>query len=189
MKKGYMILLAIVVVIGMLVMYSVSTYNGLVTLNEDVKTSMSQIDNQLQRRNDLIPNLVETVKGYANQEKDIFLGVAEARAKLAGSKTVGEKAVADGELSGALTRLLAIAENYPQLKSDANFKQLSDELAGTENRIAVARKDYNDVANVFNKKRKVFPTVFFASMLGFGDVPYFNAEEGAKEVPKVNFGN
>lgn len=189
MKKGYMILLAIVVVIGAMVMYGVSTYNGLVTLNEDVKTSMSQIDNQLQRRNDLIPNLVETVKGYANQEKEIFLGVAEARAKLAGSKTVGEKAVADGELSGALTRLLAIAENYPQLKSDANFRQLSDELAGTENRIAVARKDYNDIANVFNKKRKVFPTVIIASMIGFDDVPYFNAEEGAKEVPKVNFGN
>lgn len=188
MKKGYMALLIVVVLVVGIIGFAVSTYNGLVTLNEDVNASLSQIDNQLQRRNDLIPNLVETVKGYANQEKDIFLGVAEARAKLAGSKTIGEKAVADGELNGALSRLLAIAENYPQLKSDANFRQLSDELAGTENRIAVARKDYNDVANGFNKKIKRFPTVLIASMLGFDSAEYFEATPGAAEVPDVNFG-
>lgn len=189
MKKGYVVILVLILAVVSFVGFAISTYNGLVTLNEDVQASLSQIDNQLQRRSDLIPNLVETVKGYANQEQEIFLGVAEARAKLAGAKTVGEKASADGELTGALSRLLAIAENYPQLKSDANFRQLSDELAGTENRIAVARKDYNDVANVFNKRIKQFPTVIFASMLGFDAAEYFEAEEGATEAPAVNFGS
>ncbi len=189
MKKGFMALIIIAVMILGLGGYLVSTYNGLVKDSENVKVAISQIDNQLQRRNDLIPNLVETVKGYAAQEKDVFLGVSEARAKLAGSTTVGDKAAADGELSGALSRLLAIAEAYPELKSDANFRQLSDELAGTENRIAVARTGYNEIANSYNKKVKTFPTVIFAGMLGFEKVEYFEAEEGATEAPAVNFGN
>ncbi len=189
MKKGFTALIIVGVLLFGLFGFGVSTYNRLVTENENVEAAFSQIDNQLQRRNDLIPNLVETVKGYAAQEKEVFLGVSEARAKLAGSTTVGDKAAADGELSGALSRLLAIAEAYPELKSDANFRQLSDELAGTENRIAVARKDYNDVANVFNKKMKTFPTVIFAGMLGFEKAEYFEAAEGATEAPNVNFGN
>lgn len=189
MKKGFGVLIAILVVIGGLFMYGVSTYNGLVTINEDVQSSLSQIDNQLQRRSDLIPNLVETVKGYASQEKEIFIGVADARAKLAGATSVKDKAAADSEMTGALSRLLAISENYPQLKSDANFRQLSDELAGTENRIAVARKDYNDVANNFNKQIKQFPRVIFAGMLGFEAAEYFEAAEGTENAPAVNFGN
>lgn len=189
MKKSMAVVLIIVVLLGGLLAYTGSTYNKMVVLNEDVKTAMSQIDNQLQRRNDLIPNLVETVKGYAAQEQKIFIGVADARAKLAGAKTVEAKAGADQELNSALSRLLAISENYPQLKSDANFRQLSDELAGTENRIAVARKDYNDVANIYNKIRKQFPTVIFASMLNFQEAEYFEAEAGAEKAPTVNFGN
>lgn len=189
MKKGFGVLIAIVIIVVGLFMYGVSTYNGLVTMNEDVEASLSQIDNQLQRRSDLIPNLVETVKGYANQEKEVFVGVADARAKLAGATTVKDKAAADTELTGALSRLLAISENYPQLKSDANFRQLSDELAGTENRIAVARQDYNEVANKFNKQIKQFPKVIFANMLGFDPAEYFEAAEGSEKAPTVNFGN
>lgn len=189
MKKGMVIFLVVAALVVGFLGYTVSTYNKLVTMNEDVKSAFSQVDNQLQRRSDLIPNLVETVKGYASQEKEIFLGVSEARAKLAGSKTVGEKAEADAQLGGALSRLLAIVENYPQLKSDVNFRQLSDELAGTENRIAVARKDYNEQANVFNKIQKQFPTVIIASMLNFDAAEYFEAKEDAKDAPKVNFGN
>lgn len=189
MKKGLVILLAVAAIVVGGIGYMVSMYNGLVAQNEEVKSAMSQIDNQLQRRNDLIPNLVETVKGYAAQEKDIFLGVSEARAKLAGSTSTADKAAADTQLTGALSRLLAISENYPQLKSDANFRQLSDELAGTENRIAVARKDYNDVAKQFNKNIKTFPRVIFANMMGFDQAAYFEATDSAKEAPKVNFGN
>lgn len=189
MKKGMMSLIIIAVIIIGFFSFGVSTYNSLVQENENVKMAMSQIDNQLQRRNDLIPNLVETVKGFAAQEKSVFLGVSEARAKLAGSATVADKAAASGELSGALSRLLAISEAYPELKSDANFRQLSDELAGTENRIANARNNYNEVANSFNKKVGTFPTNIFSKMLGFDKVEYFEAEEGAKEAPKVNFGS
>lgn len=189
MKKGFMSLIIIAVIILGLGGFLASTYNGLVKDSENVQVAISQIDNQLQRRNDLIPNLVETVKGYAAQEQEVFLGVSEARAKLAGSTTVGDKAAADGELSGALSRLLAIAEAYPELKSDANFRQLSDELAGTENRIAVARTGYNEIANAYNKKVRTFPTNIFAGMFGFEKVDYFEAEEGATEAPTVNFGN
>ncbi len=189
MKNNLIALIVAVVIVFGLAGYGISTYNGLVSQGEEVKASLSQIDNQLQRRNDLIPNLVETVKGYASQEKEIFLGVSEARSKLAGSTTVADKAAADTELTGALSRLLAITENYPQLKSDANFRQLSDELAGTENRIAVARKDYNEVAKQYNKRIRVFPTNVIAGMMGLDQATYFEAAEGAKEAPKVNFGN
>lgn len=187
MKKGMMILIVIAVIILGIGSFGVSTYNNLVQENENVQMAMSQIDNQLQRRNDLIPNLVETVKGFAAQEKSVFLGVSEARAKLAGSATLADKAAASGELSGALSRLLAISEAYPELKSDANFRQLSDELAGTENRIATARNNYNEIANSFNKKVRTFPTSLIAGMLGFEKVEYFEAEAGAKDAPKVNF--
>lgn len=189
MKKGLIIIIAVVVVIMMLAGSVIGRYNSLVTLNEDVQEARSQIDNQLQRRNDLIPNLVETVKGFASQEKEIFQSVSDARSKLIGATGVQEQADADAELSGALSRLLAISEAYPELKSDANFRQLSDELAGTENRIAVARQDYNAVAKNYNSQTKKFPMNIFAGMFGFDPVTYFEASEGAEDVPEVNFGN
>ena len=189
MKKGIIVLLVIVVVAALFIGPLVSRYNQLVTLEEKVNLSLSQIDNQLQRRADLIPNLVETVKGFAAQEKEIFESVSEARAKLIGAGSVSEKAEADAEVTGALSRLLAISESYPDLKSDANFRQLSDELAGTENRIAVARMDYNTTANEFNSTLIRFPMNLFASLFGFEKVDYFEAAEGAEEAPKVEFGN
>ena len=142
----------------------------------------------MQRRNDLIPNLVSTVKGYAKHEKGVFDDVANARAKLAGAATINDKAKASGELDGALSRLLAIAENYPQLKANENFMRLQDELAGTENRIAVERMRYNDVVMAYNVLIKRFPGNVVASFTGFKEKQvYFKAEEGAKAVPKVAF--
>lgn len=184
MNKAVWIILAVVVLV---VVLGVSSYNGLVSLNENVNGKWSQIDNQLQRRADLIPNLVSTVKGYAAHEQQAIQAVADARAKLAGAGSPAAKAQADGELNSALSRLLVIAENYPNLKADKNFRALMDELSGTENRIAVARKDYNDSVQVFNTKIRSFPTNIFAGMLGFGPKEYFRAEEGARQVPQVKF--
>ncbi|MDH8678244.1 LemA family protein [Fusibacter bizertensis] len=189
MKKGLIVILVVVLLIVAFAGTFISKYNTLVTLDEEVQMASSQIDNQLQRRNDLIPNLVETVKGYADQEKEIFANVSDARAKLIGATGVQEKADANNELSGSLSRLLAISENYPDLKSNENFIQLSDELAGTENRIAVARQDYNSVANDFNKTVKQFPMNIFAGLFGFEKVAYFEAAEGADQVPTVDFNN
>lgn len=174
-------------VIALLVVFGISSYNGLVSLNENVNGKWSQIENQLQRRADLIPNLVNTVKGFAAQEKQVIQSVTDARAKLAGAQGPAAKAQANGELNTALSRLLVVVENYPNLKSDKNFRALMDELSGTENRIAVARKDYNDSVQIFNTKIRSFPTNIFAGMLGFGAKEYFKAEEGAKAVPKVSF--
>lgn len=184
MKKGTLIIIAVIVlIIGM----AFGSYNGLVTMNENVTTKWSQVENQLQRRNDLIPNLVNTVKGYAAHETDVFKSVADARAKLAGASTVADKSAANDQLNGALSRLLAISERYPDLKSNQNFAQLQDELAGTENRIAVARRDYNSAVQVYNTKIKSVPTVFFAGAFGFQPKDYFKAAESAKAVPKVSF--
>lgn len=187
MKKGFIALIVIGVIVLILIFSGVSAYNGLVAKSENVETELSQIDNQLQRRNDLIPNLVETVKGYAAHEQEIFTNVAEARAKLAGSSSMGERAEASSELTSALGRLIAIAENYPQLKANENFKQLSDELAGTENRIATARMYYNEAARDYNTTIRKFPTVIIANMFGFEKYDYFEASEGAQNVPQVNF--
>ena len=184
MKKSLLIIIGLVV---LLLFGILSSYNGLVGLNEDVNSKWSQVENQLQRRADLIPNLVATVKGYAAQEQAIFTAVAEARSKLLSAQSPADSAQANGELTSALGRLLAIAESYPQLKSDANFRQLQDELAGTENRIATARKDYNDAVQVFNTRIKRFPTNIFASILGFEAKEYFQADEGAQKVPEVKF--
>ncbi len=184
MKK---IIIGVIVVLVLLIGSIMGSYNGLVAANENVSGKWSQVENQLQRRTDLIPNLVNTVKGYAAHETAVFKNVSDARAKLAGATTVTAKAAANGELNGALSRLLAISENYPALKANQNFAQLQDELAGTENRLAVARKDYNEAAQSFNTKIKTFPTVIYAGMLGFTNKDYFKAEEGAKAVPKVNF--
>jgi LemA protein len=183
MKK----VLIVVAVLAVIVMSIFGSYNSLVSSSENVNSKWSQVENQLQRRSDLIPNLVNTVKGYAAHENEIFTNVANARAKLAGATTVADKAAANGELSNALSRLLAISENYPQLKANANFAQLQDELAGTENRLAVARKDYNDAAQTYNTKIKSFPAMIYAGMFGFTAKDYFKAEEGAKAAPKVKF--
>ncbi|TEB15194.1 LemA family protein [Pelotomaculum sp. FP] len=174
-------------IIVILVIILSSGYNNLVKLSEGVNSSWSQVQNQLQRRADLIPNLVQTVKGYAAHEQEIFTQVAEARAKLAGAASVGEAAQADQALNSALGRLLAIAENYPQLKADANFRALQDELAGTENRVATARMDYNNAVQAYNTKIKVFPTSLYAGIFGFGPKDYFQAAENANTVPNVDF--
>ena len=184
MKKVLLAVLALIVIfVGM----ALSGYNSLVTLNENVNSKWSQVDNQLHRRNDLIPNLVNTVKGYATHETEVFKAVADARSKLAGASTVADKSQANGELSGALSRLLAISEAYPELKANTNFQQLQDELAGTENRIAVARKDYNDTVQQYNAQIKSVPTVLYAGLLGFHARDYFKADAGAKTAPKVQF--
>ena len=180
MKNSMKIVIGVVVVLILLIMSGIGTYNKLVTKNENVKSAFSQIDNQLQRRNDLIPNLVQTVKQYAAHEEEVFTDVADARAKLAGAGTVAEQAEGDAAVTGALSRLLAISENYPELKANQNFIQLQDELAGTENRIAVSRKDYNDVAKDYNKSIKNFPTLIFANILGFDEVNYFEASENSR---------
>ncbi|HBW37337.1 LemA family protein [Desulfosporosinus sp. BICA1-9] len=174
-------------IIVLLVVMMISGYNNLVRTSESVNGSWSQVQNQLQRRADLIPNLVETVKGYASQEKEVFTAVAEARAKLAGAATVGDAAQADQALTGALGRLLAISESYPQLKSDANFRTLQDELAGTENRIATARMDYNNSVESYNAKIKTAPTVLYAGIFGFEQRDYFKPNTNVNNVPAVNF--
>lgn len=184
MNKSVWIILAVV---ALIVVFGISSYNGLVSMNENVNGKWSQIENMLQRRADLIPNLVSTVKGYAAHEQQAIQAVADARAKLAGAAGPAAKAQADGELSSALSRLLVVVENYPNLKADQNFRALMDELSGTENRIAVARKDYNDAVQGYNTKIRSFPTSIFAGMLGFGPKEYFRAEEGAKQVPQVKF--
>ncbi|MGD9677016.1 MAG: LemA family protein [Vulcanibacillus sp.] len=187
MKRSLIVLIVIVVVALLIGISLINGYNELVSLRENSITELQNIDTQLQRRLDLIPNLVNTVKGFAAQEQSIVDSVTEARAKLAGADTVGEKAEADAELSGALNRLLVVVENYPEIKSDAVFMQLSDELAGTENRIAVSRIDYNNSVKIYNTKIKSFPTVTYANFLGFEELEYFEASEGAEEVPEVSF--
>ena len=167
--------------------YVRTTYNDLVSLQEQNKTAWSQVENQLQRRSDLIPNLVETVKGYAKQETTIFTQIADARARLGGARTVSDKIAADQELSGALSRLLVIVENYPQLKSNENFMRLQDELAGTENRISTERKRYNDAVMTYNVRARQFPANLVASAFHFEPAPLFEAPEAAKEAPKVAF--
>src|SRR5712671_283354 len=165
-------------------------YNTIQTYDEQVNAAESQIKVQLQRRADLIPNLVETVKGYAKQEQTVFIEVAQARAKLAGAVQSGDlqqMAQANAALTAPLGRLLAIAENYPQLKSNENFRALQDQLEGTENRIAVARQDYNDSVNRYNAYIRRFPAVLTAKVIGKGARQYFEADAGAAQAPKVDF--
>ena len=178
--------IVIIAIIAIIIIGFVGSYNGMVSKAEEVDNKFATIDAQLQRRADLIPNLVNTVKGYAAQEKEIIDSVTEARAKLTGASTVEEKANADEELTSALNRLLVVVENYPELKSSQNFIQLSDELAGTENRIATARRDYNEAVK-YNLKIKRFPTNLMAGMFRFESKAYFQATDGSREVPNVNF--
>lgn len=163
------------------------SYNRFTSEEEAVKQHWSEVQNQLQRRNDLIGNLVETVKGFAAQERDIFIQVAESRAKLSGAATPAEQIEAANEQSAALSRLLVIVENYPQLKSNETFQRLMDEIAGTENRIAVARRRYNEAAQSYNTLRRRFPSNVTASVFGFDEYPYFEAPADAQKAPKVDF--
>jgi LemA protein len=166
----------------------VSSRNQMVTLNETVKSNWAQVDVVLQRRSDLIPNLVETVKGFAAQEQTVYDDIAKARAALGGARTPQDKIAANGQLDGALSRLLLIVENYPQLKSNENFLRLQDELAGTENRIAVERKRYNDSIQAYNTFIGQFPNNIFAGWAGFHrNEAYFQASESSREAPKVQF--
>jgi LemA protein len=165
------------------------SYNKFTAQEEDIKSKWSEVENQLQRRNDLIPNLVETVKGYAKQEQTVFGQIADARAKMAGAQTPADKITAANQESSALARLLVVVENYPQLKSDAEFARLMDELAGTENRLAVARMRYNESVQTYDTARRQFPANVTAKMFGFKEYPYFNVPDSAKAVPKVDFGS
>lgn len=187
MKKTGIVLgsiIAVIVVIGMLL---ASGYNGMVSKKETVDSSLSNLDVMLQRRADLIPNLVSTVKGYTNHESAIIEKITEARTKLVNANGVDEKSKANNELSKSLNALMVVVENYPDLKSSENFRQLSDELAGTENRIAVARKDYNDAVKTYNTSIKRFPNNIMANMFNFEQEAYFEADEKSTEVPSVNF--
>ena len=163
------------------------SYNRFTGQEEALKTALSEVQNQMQRRNDLIPNLVATVQGYASQERDIFTAIAESRARMMSAKTPDDQIEAANAQTSALSRLLAVVENYPQLKSDANFQRLMDELAGTENRIAVARQRYNDAARQYNTLRRSFPSNVTAKMFGFKEYKYFEAPPDAQKLPKVDF--
>jgi LemA protein len=174
-----------VVLVGAI--WFISARNSLIQLDEATNGAWSEIDNQLQRRSDLIPNLVETVKGFAKQELEVFGEIADARARMAGAGSVAEKAAGYNELQSALSRLLVVVENYPDLKSNRNFIALQDELAGTENRIAVARKRYNDSVRRINTKIRQFPGSIVASRAGLEQREYFEIEESAREAPKVSF--
>jgi LemA protein len=176
---------ALIVVAGFL---SGCSYNRFTTSEEAIKAQWGQVENQLMRRNDLIPNLVESVKGFAQQERDVIQSVTDARAKMAGATTPTERIAAANAESSALARLLVVVENYPQLKSDATFARLMDELAGTENRLAAERTRYNDRLQEYNTLRRRFPSNVTAKVFGFKEYPYYDAPASAEAAPKVNFG-
>ena len=194
---GIVILLVLIIGGG-----AISTYNSLVTKQQNVNAKWSQVENQMQRRADLIPNIVATVKGVAGLEERVFTKIAEARSQLLSTmqnpnSTIGDKIAADSKLDQTLRdggllgtggRFLAITEQYPQLKSNESFLKLQDELAGTENRLATARYDYTQAAQDYNTTRSRFPAVLIAGLMGFKEQPYFKAEEGARQAPKVDFG-
>jgi LemA protein len=169
------------------VLLSGCSYNRFVSQEENVKAQWAQVQNQLQRRNDLIPNLVATVKGYAAHEQQVFQAVADSRAKLAGAGSPEQTIAAANEQSSALARLLAIVENYPQLKANEQFNRLSDELSGTENRLAVARMRYNEAVQQYNTSRRQFPANITAKVFGFKEYPFYQVPESAKQVPQVSF--
>jgi len=191
MSKGCsiaLIIVAVLVVLAVIIGLQLkNAYNALVKIDEDVNNSWAQVQTQLQRRYDLIPNLVETVKGYASFEREVLIEVTRARASVGGAKTPDEAMKANNDLSNALSRLLVVVENYPQLKANENFIKLQDELSSTENRIAVERRRYNESVRIYNQKLRSFPTVFFAGIFGFEKRNYFEAPESAQQAPKVDF--
>ena len=188
MKIGIIVLIAVVVVILIFGGGLMGSRNELVTEREAINSAFAQVDIQLQRRNDLIPNLVETVKGFAGQEKSVIDSVTSARAAMIGARTPSEKIAADATLQNALGRLLVVVENYPNLRSNENFLRLQDELAGTENRIAVERRKYNETVQKYNTDIELFPNNIAASLFGFQrNDAYFKTEPGKRDAPKVAF--
>ena len=188
MKKAWIIVG--VIILALIILYSSFSgkYNEIVTLNESVDTAWAQVENVLQRRSDLIPNLVNTVKGYAKHENDVFVKVTEARAKVGGATTIPQKVAANNQLGAALGRLMLVAERYPDLKANQNFLALQDELAGTENRIAVERRRYNETVKAYNVFVRRFPNNILAGLFGYTrQNVYFKADENAKTAPKVDF--
>ncbi len=198
-KKGCLIAAGIfIIIIVMIISNIIGTYNKMVFLDEGVKEKWSQVENVYQRRYDLIPNLVNTVKGYATHEQETFKAVTEARAKAGGTFNISEQVLNDpamfqkfqqaqSSLGGALQRLMVVMEKYPDLKANQNFLSLQDQLEGTENRIAVERKRFNEAARYYNTFIKMFPKVILANMFGFDEKQYFKSTEGAQEAPKVEF--
>lgn len=188
MSSSKYIIIGIVAVIVILAISYFATYNSIITMEEEVENQYSNISVQIQRRADLIPNLINTVKGYMEHEEDIIKSISDARAKLTSASSVKEMSDADNELTSALNSLNVVVENYPDLKANENFKSLQDELAGTENRISVARRDYNEAVKKYNTKIKKFPASIVASMMGKEQKDYFEATDKAKEaVPEVSF--
>ncbi len=190
-SKGLIIIGVILAVAVFIGLYVIGTKNSFISMKEDINQQQANVEVALQRRADLIPNLVATVKGYATHEEKVFTEIAEARSKLAGSINSGninEISAANDELSSALSRLLVVKEAYPELKANENFTALMDELAGTENRIAIARRDYNDIVRKYNSKIQRFPASIIANSNGFEKVDYFNSQEGANIAPTVDIG-
>jgi len=191
MGKGLKTLLVILGILLLMVFAAYSflkgTYNALVTMDEGVKGAWAQVENQLQRRYDLIPNYVETVKGYAKHEKEVFVKVTEARSKVAGATTISDKMQTNNQLTSALGRLLLVVERYPELKANTNFIRLQDELAGTENRISVERRRFNEMVKTYNIKVRSFPTNILAGMFGFEKATFFEVPKERQEAPKVKF--
>lgn len=187
MNKGVIGIVVVLLVLLAMGGCVAGNYNGLVARKADVENKWAQVDNQLQRRNDLIGNLVETVKGAAGQEQAVFGEIAQARAAMAGAHTPEKGIAAAQGMDGAIGRLLVVVENYPQLKSMESFTQLMDEIAGTENRIAVERMRYNEAVQAYNTSRAQFPSNMTAKVFGFKEYPFFQAPPEAKVVPKVNF--
>ncbi|HEB75353.1 MAG TPA: LemA family protein [Nitrospirae bacterium] len=191
MNKGLKVFLIVLTILLLslsgVVGWGIAQYNRVITMDEQVKAQWAQVENQLKRRYDLIPNLVETVKGYAKHEKELFENIAEARTKYFQAKTVGEKIQASRGLESVLSRLLLLKETYPQLKANESFLKLQDSLEGTENRIAVERKRYNDAVRALNTYRRTVFGRFFASLAGVGEAEYYEIPEAEKETPKVKF--
>ncbi|MBR4726754.1 MAG: LemA family protein [Clostridia bacterium] len=187
MKKTGLIAIILIVVIGLAVAYGISTYNSMVTAQTTVEQKASDIDTQLQRRADLIPNLVSSVKGYAAHEEAVFTAVTQAREQLMNADSMAEKSAANNTLTTALGRLLAVAEAYPELKADKVFNSLIDELSGTENRISYAREEYNAAVSAFNQMIRRFPASIIANFAGFKAAEFFAADSTATAVPTVSF--
>ena len=188
MSTGTMVLLALLLLLAALFLFGVAIYNSLVSLRNGIRNAWSQIDVQLKRRHDLIPNLVETTKGYAAHEKGTFDAVTQARAKAAGARSLPEISKAESELTGVLSRFMAVMENYPELKANQNFLALQEELSSTENRIAFARQAYNDAVLFLNNKIEMFPSSIIANMFTFRKEAFFEMEDvSQRAVPKVSF--